>query len=353
MILHSIVAAACSLVSVPQDTRDWAIGNSTVHAILEHNRIEPPDSTPRARVILLSAEHTAEAAIGQRARELAAACSFPVEIVAPTRPVDSPSLAPLAEALAMPSGEAPPLVDIVAIGPPLSDLGPLRTSARVHALIIVGPPLEASAMTAASIHALKIVPCSFVELSPERRDTTARELIELAILGAGAAGRAHFIDGNGAADSVAPSLVAGELARWREGSLTAAIEKRIGAELDDFHAAAAAADGVRYFAHFTEDGVFLGTDATERWTVPQFKAYCEPYFSKGKGWTYVPKERHVAIRGDLAWFDEALDNAKYGGCRGSGVLQLVDGRWKIAQYNLTLTVPNDVASKVVDVIRGK
>ena len=39
------------------------------------------------------------------------------------------------------------------------------------------------------------------------------------------------------------------------------------AVLDDWHAAAAASDEARYFDHFADDGVFLGTDATERWGV--------------------------------------------------------------------------------------
>lgn len=128
----------------------------------------------------------------------------------------------------------------------------------------------------------------------------------------------------------------------------------VGAVLDDFHAAAAVADGPRYFAHFASEGVFLGTDATERWTVEQFRAYCEPYFSAGKGWKYDPLERHVdfAPGGTLAWFDERLMNAKYGETRGSGVLRRIDGAWKIVQYNLTFTVPNEKASRVVEAIRA-
>jgi hypothetical protein len=34
--------------------------------------------------------------------------------------------------------------------------------------------------------------------------------------------------------------------------------------LDDWHDAAAKADEPRYFAHFSSDAVFMGTDATER-----------------------------------------------------------------------------------------
>lgn len=43
--------------------------------------------------------------------------------------------------------------------------------------------------------------------------------------------------------------------------------------LDGFHSAASKALFNEYFATFTPDGVFIGTDATERWTVEQFKAY--------------------------------------------------------------------------------
>src|SRR5260370_41840685 len=43
--------------------------------------------------------------------------------------------------------------------------------------------------------------------------------------------------------------------------------------LDDWHAAAAAADEARYFAHFAPYGVFLGTGAAARRTVPARRAF--------------------------------------------------------------------------------
>jgi len=127
----------------------------------------------------------------------------------------------------------------------------------------------------------------------------------------------------------------------------------IGAVLDDFHDAAAKADGPRYFALFAPDGVFLGTDDTERWTVDEFRAYAEPYFSQGKGWIYLASDRHIRIHtaGSTAWFDEKLDNEKYGRCRGSGVLVKHAGAWKIAQYNLTVPIPNDLLADVAVKIR--
>jgi hypothetical protein len=133
-----------------------------------------------------------------------------------------------------------------------------------------------------------------------------------------------------------------------------AAEESVAATLDALHAAASDADGDRYFALFADEGVFLGTDATERWTVEQFKAYALPFFEQGRGWTYSPTERHVYVSDDgtTAWFDERLSNASLGDTRGTGVLVLRDGDWKVAQYNLTIPVPNEFASDLVARIRA-
>lgn len=130
--------------------------------------------------------------------------------------------------------------------------------------------------------------------------------------------------------------------------LEAGVEK----VLDDFHQAASQADGERYFQHFTKDGIFLGTDISERWNVEQFKAYAMPHFSKGRGWTYRPQSRHVYLSpdGNTAWFDEILQNDHYGMTRGSGVLVKRNREWKVAQYHLTLPVPNSLMDAVVKMI---
>jgi hypothetical protein len=93
--------------------------------------------------------------------------------------------------------------------------------------------------------------------------------------------------------------------------------------LDRLHASAAKADGDAYFDLFAKDAVFIGTDASERWTIEAFRAYALPLFGQGKGWTYKPRLRHVTLAqipcGCIAWFDEILDNAHYGTSRGTGV----------------------------------
>jgi hypothetical protein len=120
--------------------------------------------------------------------------------------------------------------------------------------------------------------------------------------------------------------------------------------LDDFHAAAAGADEERYFAHFAPDGVFLGTDATERWDAKAFRAYAHPYFAKGKAWSFKGVRRRIASDGDLAWFEEDLETPNLGPARGSGVLRFESGRWLIEQYVLSITVPNDKFKAVKDLL---
>ncbi len=125
--------------------------------------------------------------------------------------------------------------------------------------------------------------------------------------------------------------------------------------LDTFRRAASEAQFDDYFATFTPDGVFIGTDATERWTVAQFKAYAKPHFDKGRGWTYTMVERRVNVSADgkHASFDELLNNKSLGRCRGTGVLRLVDGKWLVEQYHLTIPAPNELADDVVKRIRER
>lgn len=133
--------------------------------------------------------------------------------------------------------------------------------------------------------------------------------------------------------------------------------------LDTLHDAASKAEERRYFDLYAPEGVFIGTDAGERWNLEEFRAYARPLFSKGKGWTYKlrPGSRHIDLvpsagaekSPSVAWFDELLDNEKYGLCRGSGVLRKIDGQWKIAQYHLTVPVPNDLLERVAKLIAAE
>jgi len=132
-------------------------------------------------------------------------------------------------------------------------------------------------------------------------------------------------------------------------SVTATSKQAINQVIDNFHQAASDADSERYFDLLSEDGVFLGTDGTERWSKKEFRSYVEPYFKQGKGWTYISTKRHINLSSDgtTAFFDELLINNNYGHCRGSGVLWKTSTGWKIAQYNLSVPLPNDIAKEIV------
>ena len=126
------------------------------------------------------------------------------------------------------------------------------------------------------------------------------------------------------------------------------------AVLDQLNAASSTADEVAYFNLFTPDARFVGTDATEHWTMAQFKAFAEPAFKRESAWSFPATERFITVADIecrcIAWFEERLTNDSYGRTRGSGVMRLTDDGWKIEQYVLSLTVPNDRAERVVQVI---
>ncbi len=137
---------------------------------------------------------------------------------------------------------------------------------------------------------------------------------------------------------------------------TANETKLINAMLDSFNRAAAGADFNSYFNFYTEDAIFTGTDATERWDKPAFMAWAKPIFQKGRAWDFTALKRHIYFdsTGRLAWFDELL-NTQMKICRGSGVLVKQNNpstgaqEWKVQQYILSTTIPNDLMDSVISI----
>lgn len=125
-------------------------------------------------------------------------------------------------------------------------------------------------------------------------------------------------------------------------------ESAVAAVLDDWHLAAAQADEARYFEHLAEGAVFLGTDATERWTKQAFQTWAHPIFLRGKAWSFKATRRVVTLSKDgaTAWFDEDLDTPNLGPSRGTGVLTREKERWQIRQYNLSVPIPNALMKAV-------
>lgn len=125
----------------------------------------------------------------------------------------------------------------------------------------------------------------------------------------------------------------------------------IAAMLDSVNTAAANADYDGYFRFYTSDAVFIGTDATEHWNKEQFMVWAKPYFDKKTTWNFKSLERHIyfGTHENIAWFDETL-NTQMKICRGSGVVVKENGAWKLQQYVLSMTFPND---KIDDVLKLK
>lgn len=128
------------------------------------------------------------------------------------------------------------------------------------------------------------------------------------------------------------------------------VREAVAAVLDQFHQEASEGDWNAYFDLLSDDAVFLGTDVNERWTKEVFRSYA----SGRNGWTYTPMERNINFTpdGNTAWFDEVLDSASYGTSRGTGVLILTDGGWKISQYHLTFPIPNALSRQFTDQIKS-
>lgn len=120
--------------------------------------------------------------------------------------------------------------------------------------------------------------------------------------------------------------------------------------LDSFNIAAANADYNTYFNYFTDDAVFIGTDASENWDKKSFMIWAKPYFDKGKAWNFKSLKRNIYFdqTGNLAWFDELL-STQMKICRGSGVVVLKNKEWKVQQYVLSMTIPNPLSDSIVSI----
>lgn len=128
------------------------------------------------------------------------------------------------------------------------------------------------------------------------------------------------------------------------------LQSEINKTLNNWHQAAANADFNKYFSYMSEDAVFIGTDASENWNFADFKTFCKPYFDNKKAWHFTPIQRNIFIDKNTAWFNELL-KTHMGICRGSGILKKQDNTWKIKQYVLSITIPNNKVNSVVKLNR--
>jgi hypothetical protein len=134
----------------------------------------------------------------------------------------------------------------------------------------------------------------------------------------------------------------------------AAAIAQISGLLDRWHAAAARSDLEAYVGALDEDAVFRGTDDSERWDRESFRAYAAPHFAAGKGWSFTATRRAIQVSpdGQIGWFDEDLYTPNLGPVRGSGVVVQRPEGWRIAHYNLSVSVPNDHMDDVKQLLAG-
>ena len=148
---------------------------------------------------------------------------------------------------------------------------------------------------------------------------------------------------------------------------TAAAIATLDTLMDRWHRAAATADSAAFFGAFSPDGVYLGTDRTERWLRDSMAHWAAPYFRRDTAWAFTPVERHWYFSDDdqTAWFEEHLDSPHMGVVRGSGVLTKVtpatpaharagrpEATWALRHYNLALAVPNERMDAVQEAIQA-
>ncbi|WKV11872.1 nuclear transport factor 2 family protein [Marivirga harenae] len=112
--------------------------------------------------------------------------------------------------------------------------------------------------------------------------------------------------------------------------------------MDNWHKAAATADEDVFFGSMTEDGIYLGTDKTEKWTREEMAEWADEHFQKESAWSFTASERDIYFseNGKTAWINEKLDTWM-GVCKGTAVLVLKPEGWKIALYDLSVTIDNN------------
>ncbi|WP_375581147.1 nuclear transport factor 2 family protein [Marivirga tractuosa] len=124
--------------------------------------------------------------------------------------------------------------------------------------------------------------------------------------------------------------------------------------MDNWHKAAATADEEVFFGSMTKEGIYLGTDKTEKWTRDEMAEWANEYFQEESAWSFTATARDIYFSEDekTAWLNEKLDTWM-GVCKGTAVLVLKAEGWKIALYDLSVTIDNDKIDQFLELIKEK
>jgi SnoaL-like domain len=126
---------------------------------------------------------------------------------------------------------------------------------------------------------------------------------------------------------------------------------KVSAFIDEWHDDAAHSRP-SYFDKMAKDGVYIGTDKSERWTRDDFKHWAKRYFDRPSAWTFHPIKRNIAYTEDksVIWFDEQL-GTQMGVCQASGIIRNTKDGLRIEHYQLSLAVPNELVNHVTEEIK--
>ena len=129
------------------------------------------------------------------------------------------------------------------------------------------------------------------------------------------------------------------------------LKKEINTTMDKWHKAAAEADEEVFFGIMDSSCIYLGTDATERWTKQEFYDWGLKHFQGESAWSFTANWRNIYFtdNNNYAWFEESLATWM-GECRGSGVLKRINNGWKLVHYNLAVTIDNDKIKGFIELV---
>lgn len=132
-------------------------------------------------------------------------------------------------------------------------------------------------------------------------------------------------------------------------SFSQSLESELNIKVDQWHKAAAKADSVYFFNFMHEKAIYIGTAPNERWTKADFLVFAIPYFRRGQAWSFKPIDRHWNFNKDktLAWFDETI-STWMDDCQSTGVLELIDGKWLLKHYQLSVLIENEKIKSFIE-----
>ena len=131
----------------------------------------------------------------------------------------------------------------------------------------------------------------------------------------------------------------------------AAFRDRVNAFVDEWHQDAAHARPA-FFDKIAADGIYIGTDKTERWTKEVFREWAKPAFARPTAWAFTPLHRNLRFTPDrtVIWFDEQVRSAM-GILQATGVMRPTATRFEMVHYQLSIAVPNDLLPEITGAIK--